>query len=76
MLDRCLITSDKSSKELTGTKFSKNVKRRRKENELIAWAMEPLQALNLAPASTETAEEEDVDESSDDSPEAKLEVVQ
>ena len=36
------ITRDRASKELTGTKFSNNVKRLQKENEQLVSALEPL----------------------------------
>jgi capsid protein len=36
------ITNDRAARELSGTKFSKNIKRRKKENEMKAEAMRPL----------------------------------
>jgi lambda family phage portal protein len=42
MSDRGWITSDRASRELSGTKFSKNVRRMKKENELLAEAIRPL----------------------------------
>ena len=36
------ITNDRAARELSGTKFSKNIKRRKKENELKAEALRPL----------------------------------
>lgn len=40
--DECWITNDRASKELTGTKFSKNVKRVKRENELKIEAARPI----------------------------------
>lgn len=36
------ITNDRAARELSGTKFSKNIKRRKKENEMKADALRPL----------------------------------
>jgi len=47
LLSMGAITHDRSSRELTGTKFSKNVKRLRRENELLAAAQEPLQPVDI-----------------------------
>jgi len=49
------ITNDRASKELTGTKYSTNVKRLRSENEQLATALEPLvDAGLLKPAESES----------------------
>lgn len=52
------ITNDRASKELTGTKFSTNIRRVRKENELKAEAMRPLLELEqeFGPEATGRAE--------------------
>lgn len=42
MTARCWITNDRASKELTGTKFSRNARRMKRENTQIAEAMAPL----------------------------------
>ncbi len=42
MVDRGWIDNEKASRELTGTKFRRNIKRIKRENELIAEAKEPL----------------------------------
>jgi capsid protein len=42
MLKSGLITHDRAAKELTGTKYSKNVQRLQTENQLLANAMRPL----------------------------------
>jgi lambda family phage portal protein len=42
MVDECWTTNERTSRELTGTKFRKNVTRVRRENELKAEAMRPL----------------------------------
>jgi len=42
LLDMGAITRDRTSRELTGTKFSKNVKRQRRENEQLVEAQKPL----------------------------------
>jgi lambda family phage portal protein len=42
MVNKAWITNDRSSKELTGTKFSTNVRRIRKESEQLANALQPL----------------------------------
>jgi len=42
LIDQGLITRDRSSKETTGTKYSKNVKKLRKENQQLAEAMRPI----------------------------------
>ena len=44
-LERGLITHERAAKELNGTKFNQNIKRLKRENELIAEAMEPLRAI-------------------------------
>lgn len=44
-LDRGLITHEKASKELNGTKFMQNIRRLKREHELIAEAFEPIRAL-------------------------------
>lgn len=45
-----MITRDRASRELTGTKFTKNAKKLRRENELIAHANEPLKVLEAPPS--------------------------
>ncbi len=52
-IDRGLISHEKASKELNGTKFTQNVRRLKRENELLAEAFAPLRA--LAPEGTEQA---------------------
>jgi hypothetical protein len=42
MCEQGYITRDRASKELTGTKFSSNVKRLAKENEQLANALRPM----------------------------------
>ena len=42
-LSEALITHERATKELTGTNFRQNVRRLKKENELLAEAMAPLQ---------------------------------
>ena len=42
MVDRGWLTDDRAARELTGTKFSKNIKRQKKANEMKADAMAPL----------------------------------
>jgi lambda family phage portal protein len=42
MVDRGFITNERATRETTGTKFSKNMKRIRRENELKVQAMQPL----------------------------------
>lgn len=61
------MTNDLASRELTGTKFSKNIKKLKAENELLAEANKSLQ-IDIAPATTvpavapvEGAEEEEED---------------
>ena len=44
LADRAWISNDLSSKELTGTKFSKNIKKLRRENEMLAEVREILAA--------------------------------
>lgn len=51
MVAEGFVTRDRASRELTGTKFSKNAKRLRLENEQLARALEPVQA-TAAPAAT------------------------
>lgn len=45
LLEDGLITRDRSSRELTGTKYSKNVKKLRRENAALAEALEPLRGV-------------------------------
>lgn len=42
MMDRALITGDRASRETTGTKYSRNAKKRKKENELLVESLTPL----------------------------------
>ncbi len=42
MTARCWVTNDRASKELTGTKFSRNARRMKRENQQIAEAVAPL----------------------------------
>lgn len=60
MVDRGWITNARSSRELTGTKFSKNIKTIQKENIQKAEAMRPLLELEqeFGPESTRQAESE------------------
>lgn len=44
LVDQAWISNDLASKELTGTKFTKNIKKLRRENELLAEVMEILAA--------------------------------
>lgn len=53
------ITRDRASRELTGTKFSQNVKKLRLENEQIAEANKALTALDEPPATSEPVEPDD-----------------
>lgn len=50
------ISNDLASRELTGTKFSKNIKKLRTENEMLAEVNEPL-AIDVSPTSTAPAVE-------------------
>lgn len=50
MVANGFITRDRASRELTGTKYSKNVQKLRRENELLAEANEPLAELTAPPA--------------------------
>lgn len=57
MINSGLITHEKAAKELNGTKFRVNIRRLKRENELLAEAMAPLAALQTeAEASASTAE--------------------
>jgi lambda family phage portal protein len=47
MLDMGLITRDRAAREMSGTKYSKNVKRLKIENEQLVDALLPLQELNI-----------------------------
>lgn len=49
LLEMGLTTRDRASREATGTKFSKNVKKLARENEMLAEALEPLKALDAPP---------------------------
>lgn len=53
LLDEGLITRDRSSRELTGTKYSKNAKKLRRENEALVAALAPLKASENAEALAE-----------------------
>lgn len=52
-------TGARSTRELTGMKFSRNVKVRRKENEQLAWANQPLIDAGLAKGEAQQAAETD-----------------
>ena len=54
MVDECWITNDRASRELTGTKFSKNVKRIKRENELKVEAIRPILELQKEFGSDQT----------------------
>ncbi len=54
MVDRCWITNARSARELTGTKFSKNVKIVKRENEQKAAAMRPILELEQEFGTQET----------------------
>jgi len=56
MIKKGWITNDRASKELTGTKFSQNVKRLTKENEQIADANKPLLDAGILKPEKATAE--------------------
>jgi len=47
------ITRDRASRELTGTKFSKNVKGLRRENEMLVEALAPMSEAGTTPAEQE-----------------------
>jgi len=51
------ITRDKAARELTGTKFSTNVRRLAKENKMLADALEPLQMQADEPQTTDYIED-------------------
>ncbi len=54
LIDEGLITRDRSAKETTGTKFSKNVKKLKKENAAMAEAMRPMLELKAEFGEEET----------------------
>lgn len=68
------ITHDRMSRELTGTKFSQNVKKLRLENEALVRALEPLQKLDpkflpaSKPADNGGSDAQDNKSASDDRP--------
>jgi lambda family phage portal protein len=47
MVNAGFITRDRASRELTGTKYSKNVQKLTRENELLAKALEPIALIKL-----------------------------
>ena len=57
MIEMGLVTRDRASRELTGTKYSKNVKKLRLENEQLVAANKPL--LALKPPTAQAAESDD-----------------
>ena len=63
LLDEGLITRDRAARELTGTKYSQNAKKLRRENELLTEALEPVKALEPAPTAPpgQPDDEEDVE---------------
>jgi lambda family phage portal protein len=69
-----LITRDRASRELTGTKYSKNVQKLRRENELLAEANKPLEppvpvtAANQPVETDDNINREEQDEEDDDDP--------
>lgn len=71
------ITRDRASRELTGTKYSQNVKKLRRENEMLVTANEPLTALD--PKFDHSGEDEDDDpdavDEEDENASASLRVV-
>jgi lambda family phage portal protein len=71
MIEDGLITRDRASRELTGTKFSKNVQKLRRENLALAEALQPLAVLEAskrpAPTSADTEPDSDDDDLDDDS---------
>jgi len=70
LVEEGFITRDHAARELTGSKFSKNVKRLRLENEQLAFARAPLEALTQPQTSDEptppATEEDEDDEGNDD----------
>ena len=62
MINLGLITRDRAARELTGTKFSKNVKKLRRENEALAEANATLDAEEADPVGTLELIESDTDE--------------
>jgi capsid protein len=67
LCEQGFITRDRASRELTGTKFSQNVKKLRLENEALVRAREPLTALDpkFAAAEREEAPADDSAEATD-----------
>jgi capsid protein len=64
MVAEGFITRDRAARELTGTKYSKNIKRLRIENEQLAEALAPIAP--PAPATSNSADESDIDRDDDD----------
>jgi capsid protein len=64
------ITNERATRELTGQKFSKNMKRLKKENEMKVEAMRPLMEFQA-----EFAQEEIIDEGTGDSEENNFEAL-
>lgn len=67
MINEGLITRDRASRELNGTKYTKNVQKLRRENEALAEAKEPLGPPAPAPASPPSPpDDENADDNADD----------
>lgn len=66
LLEQGLMTRDRASRELTGTKYSQNVQKLRRENEQLAEANKPLAALEPAPGRKPDAPDEADDEGEGD----------
>lgn len=71
MINEGLITRDRASRELNGTKYSKNVQKLRRENEALAEAKESLEPAPPAPApGVKPAPDTNIDKEDDDDAEA------
>ena len=77
LIEEGLITRDRAARELTGTKFSQNAKKLRRENEALAAARTLLQAMLEPPPSVSpgTDQDEDEDEDNEDEDDTKSAAV-